>query len=399
MPGLPQKGAAVGRAGKKASSKARYGSRPCQLRPRARRAPALSPHLLPLSKMAAELPPALRPPRPRRAGRWHQLVPLRSSPPPAEASHLPVWGVVGPALRPGFSRLRPLFFPAGGRERAGPRSERFPRPRPGAPARQRLPLVRSAVRPPRRARARTAGGGAGAAGGAGGTPAAGSGSCAPSSLGGEEEVGAGGGPARPGGRIRGASWPGWIFYRSQNGARSKPAQRPAAATATAGPGLTSARRRRRPEPRAGSAGTAAGGRGEEEEGVGGEAQRRTEPPGTPCSLPPSPACQPLPPPPPSLPPSPTAPPSPSLANRLRQGAALPRSPHRSRTAPLLLPPPPLPRACPRPPARDELLACPRRTLGGQSCFFGMTRTRPYPRMRKANSCDLHVTKAHRFACF
>lgn len=73
--------------------------------------PLRSPHLL-SSKMAAELPPALRPPRPRRAGRWHQLVPLRSSPPPAEASHLPVWGAAGPAFRPGFSRLRPL--PSGG---------------------------------------------------------------------------------------------------------------------------------------------------------------------------------------------------------------------------------------------------------------------------------------------
>lgn len=121
VPGRPQKGAAVGRAGKKARSKARPESRPFQPRPRAQRAPALSPS--PLSKMAAELPLALLPPRPRRAGRWHQLVPLRSSPPPAEASHLPVWGAAGPALRPGFSRLRPPSSGGGrrqGEERALP---------------------------------------------------------------------------------------------------------------------------------------------------------------------------------------------------------------------------------------------------------------------------------------
>lgn len=124
-----------------------------------------------------------------------------------------------------------LSSPAGAAGRA--RSERFfffPRPRPGAPARRRLPLARSAVRPAapprsgplgrRRCRCRWQG-----------LPAA--------RLLLRAAGRGGGGPARPGGRIRGASWPGWIFYRSQNGARSKPAQRPAAATA--GPGLASAR--------------------------------------------------------------------------------------------------------------------------------------------------------------
>lgn len=43
MPGLPQKGAAVGRAEKEARSRARYGSPSCRRRPGARRAPALSP--------------------------------------------------------------------------------------------------------------------------------------------------------------------------------------------------------------------------------------------------------------------------------------------------------------------------------------------------------------------
>lgn len=146
MPGLPQKGAAVTKARKKDGSKARYGSRRRQLRPGARWAPVFSPP--PRSKMAAELPPALRPSRPRRAGRWHQLVPLRSSPPPAAASHLPVRGAAGLALQPGFSRLRPLPSSGGhwrGEEQAlSPASARGP----GAAAPPSCAL-RSPAAPPR----------------------------------------------------------------------------------------------------------------------------------------------------------------------------------------------------------------------------------------------------------
>lgn len=104
--------------------------------------PALSPP--PLSKMAAALPPALRPLRPRRAGRWHPPVPLRSAPPPA---HSPCEPRAPARLLP--AAASPLLSsPAGAAGRA--RNERFfffPRPRPGAPARRRLPLARSAVRP------------------------------------------------------------------------------------------------------------------------------------------------------------------------------------------------------------------------------------------------------------
>lgn len=153
--------------------------------------PLRSSHLL-SSKMAAELPPALRPPRPRRAGRWHQLVPLRSSPPPAEASHLPVWGAAGPVFRPGFSRLRPLPSGGGcrqGEERAlspglgqGPRrgsASLLCAPQSGRPA--ALGPARLAVVPvPLGARR---------------VPVAGSVCCAPSSLGGEEA----GGPGPAGG--------------------------------------------------------------------------------------------------------------------------------------------------------------------------------------------------------
>ncbi|KAM6097727.1 uncharacterized protein LJ206_001091 [Theristicus caerulescens] len=320
-----------------------------------------------------------------------------ASPPPAEASHLPVGGAAGPALRPGFSRLRPL--PSGGGRRQGeeralpPASARGPGAAAPPSCALRSPAAPSRWGPHgwRRCRCRSGRGGHRPRG-----PAA-----ARLPLWAAKRRGG----ARPGGRIRGASWPGWIFYRSQNGARSKPAQRPAAATA--GPGLTSARRgggglspgqaargQRRAGERAGGGGGGGG---------GGEAQRRTEPPGTPRSLPPSLPRLPASTSSPSLPPSPPAPPSPSLrtgfARALRRPAPLPR-----RAAPLLPPP----RASPRPPARDELLARPRRTLGGQLgflffFFFFFCRcsfvflcdngfrggVRPerssYPRMRKANT--------------
>lgn len=190
------------------------------------------------SKMAAELPPALRPPRPRRAGRWHQLVPLRSSPPPAEASHLPVWGAAGPALRPGFSQSRPL--PSGGGCRQGeeralpPASARGP----GAAAPPSCAL-RSPAAPPRLGPARLVGG-AGAARSAGGTGRRG---------------------------LSAARLPLWAAKTTGGGARPGPAGGSAALPGRAGfsiahkmarvPNLRSARRRQRQGPASPRLGAAA----------------------------------------------------------------------------------------------------------------------------------------------